>query len=162
MRACEIISTLARWRPQNRETGNEGRPDAIATAGSSDAPSTHAAPAGELHHGGGVGGRYSLHAGMVVAADGSEAAEVELVRRATPHGRRHAASTPDMKGTRVPASGVQVRVFDASGTPSWSWLPAGNRPAGPHRISRDAPIRTGSSTECLSDWCHHSNFKPCD
>src|SRR5207245_11537937 len=33
-----------------------------------------------VHHGGGVGIGYSLHAGMVVVADGSEQAEVRLRR----------------------------------------------------------------------------------
>ena len=31
-----------------------------------------------VHHGGGVGMGYSLHAGMVIVADGTEAAENEL------------------------------------------------------------------------------------
>jgi len=33
-----------------------------------------------LHHGGGVGMGYSIHAGMVIVADGSEAAEKRLRR----------------------------------------------------------------------------------
>ena len=33
-----------------------------------------------LHHGGGVGMGYSIHAGMVIVADGSEAADERLKR----------------------------------------------------------------------------------
>jgi urocanate hydratase len=33
-----------------------------------------------LHHGGGVGMGYSIHAGMVIVADGTEAAEERLKR----------------------------------------------------------------------------------
>ena len=80
-----IISTPARWR---RPTA---RPRACATAAtrsptgrSSTRCSTPSAGATwvSVHHGGGVGIGYSLHAGMVIVADGSADADEKLRARA--------------------------------------------------------------------------------
>jgi urocanate hydratase len=67
----------------NRETeGMKDGSDAIADWPILNALINTACGAGwvSVHHGGGVGIGYSLHAGMVVVADGSEAADVRLRR----------------------------------------------------------------------------------
>jgi urocanate hydratase len=66
-----------------------------------------------VHHGGGVGIGYSLHAGMVIVADGTEdaAARLESVLKADPGmgvvrhvdaGYRRAAEVADERDVRVP------------------------------------------------------------
>jgi urocanate hydratase len=74
-----------------------------------------------VHHGGGVGIGYSLHAGMVVVADGSREADEKLQRvltcdpgigvaRHADAGYDEAISTADAKGVRIP-----MREFGSSG-----------------------------------------------
>jgi urocanate hydratase len=66
-----------------------------------------------LHHGGGVGIGYSLHAGMVIVADGSDEAAVRLQRvltcdpgmgvlRHADAGYPEALSTAHEKGVKIP------------------------------------------------------------
>lgn len=70
-----------------------------------------------VHHGGGVGMGYSLHAGMVVVADGSQEAEEKLSRvlntdpgmgviRHADAGYEQAIETAKQKGVRVPMLGI--------------------------------------------------------
>jgi urocanate hydratase len=71
-----------------------------------------------VHHGGGVGIGYSLHAGMVVVADGSEVAERKLARvlqtdpglgvlRHVDAGYERARATAQEFGLRVPMPGTE-------------------------------------------------------
>jgi urocanate hydratase len=71
-----------------------------------------------VHHGGGVGMGYSIHAGMVVVADGSEAADVRLQRvlttdpgtgvmRHVDAGYERAAQVARERGVRVPMMGAE-------------------------------------------------------
>jgi urocanate hydratase len=66
-----------------------------------------------VHHGGGVGIGYSLHAGMVIVADGSAEADVKLERvltcdpgigvaRHADAGYAEAIATADSRGIRLP------------------------------------------------------------
>jgi len=66
-----------------------------------------------VHHGGGVGMGYSIHAGMVVVADGTEAAERRLQRvlttdpgtgvmRHVDAGYERAAEVARERGVRIP------------------------------------------------------------
>jgi len=66
-----------------------------------------------VHHGGGVGMGYSIHAGMVIVADGTEAAEARLERVLTTDpgmgivrhfdaGYELAEKTAQEKGIRIP------------------------------------------------------------
>ena len=70
-----------------------------------------------VHHGGGVGMGYSLHAGMVVVADGSAEAEERLTRvlttdpgmgviRHADAGYETAVKTARERGVRVPMLGI--------------------------------------------------------
>lgn len=70
-----------------------------------------------VHHGGGVGMGYSLHAGMVVVADGSKESEEKLSRvlntdpgmgviRHADAGYEQAIETAKQKGVRVPMLGI--------------------------------------------------------
>ncbi|MGO0059685.1 urocanate hydratase [Brevibacillus fluminis] len=70
-----------------------------------------------VHHGGGVGMGYSLHAGMVVVADGSQDAEERLARvlntdpgmgviRHADAGYEKAIETAKERGVRVPMQGI--------------------------------------------------------
>jgi len=69
-----------------------------------------------VHHGGGVGMGYSIHAGMVVVADGSEAADARLARvlttdpgmgvvRHADAGYDRALEVARQRGVRVPMAG---------------------------------------------------------
>ena len=53
-----------------------------------------------IHHGGGVGIGYSLHAGLVVVADGTELARRKARARAHERSRRWASSATSMRATR--------------------------------------------------------------
>ena len=66
---------------------------------SSDLPSFNGASWVSVHNGGGVGIGYSLHAGMVIVADGTEAAEARL--------RRVLRSDPGMGVVRHVDSGYE-------------------------------------------------------
>lgn len=70
-----------------------------------------------VHHGGGVGMGYSLHAGMVIVADGSQDAEERLTRvlntdpgmgviRHADAGYEKAIETAKERGVRVPMQGI--------------------------------------------------------
>jgi urocanate hydratase len=100
----------------NRETeGMKDGSDAIADWPILNALANTACGAGwvSVHHGGGVGIGYSLHAGMVVVADGSAEAEARLARvltsdpgtgvlRHVDAGYDEAAACAQERGVRVP------------------------------------------------------------
>jgi urocanate hydratase len=85
-----------------------------------------------VHHGGGVGIGYSLHAGMVIVADGSRDADEKLERvltcdpgigvaRHADAGYGEAIATAQRSGIRLPmqdetGSGLPPRATDVSGT----------------------------------------------
>src|SRR5207248_1632887 len=75
-----------------------------------------------VHHGGGVGIGYSLHAGMVVVADGSERAErkLERVLRTDPGlgVLRHVDAGYDEAATAAEEHGLRAPMTDASSNPS--------------------------------------------
>ena len=69
-----------------------------------------------VHHGGGVGIGYSLHAGMVVVADGTERAERKLARVLTTDPGtgivRHADAGYELARRAARAAGVRVPMLD--------------------------------------------------
>jgi urocanate hydratase len=69
-----------------------------------------------VHHGGGVGMGYSLHAGMVVVADGSQEAEERLSRVLTTDPGmgviRHADAGYDKAIQTAKERGVRVPMLD--------------------------------------------------
>ena len=70
-----------------------------------------------VHHGGGVGIGYSLHAGMVVVADGSREADEKLERVLTcdpGHGRRAPRRCGLSRGDRTARErGIRMPMLDA-------------------------------------------------
>ncbi|HEV8533338.1 MAG TPA: urocanate hydratase, partial [Methylomirabilota bacterium] len=69
-----------------------------------------------VHHGGGVGMGYSIHAGMVVVADGTEAADARLQRVLTSDPgtgvMRHADAGYDRAVEVARERGVRVPMLD--------------------------------------------------
>lgn len=72
-----------------------------------------------FHHGGGVGMGYSLHAGMVVVADGSERADRRLGRVLTTDPgmgvARHVDAGYDIAIKTAKDKGVQIPMIDEAG-----------------------------------------------
>lgn len=72
-----------------------------------------------FHHGGGVGMGYSLHAGMVVVADGSERAERRLERVLTTDPgmgvARHVDAGYDIAIQTAKEKGIHIPMFDKAG-----------------------------------------------
>ena len=72
-----------------------------------------------FHHGGGVGMGYSLHAGMVVVADGSERADRRLGRVSTTDPgmgvARHVDAGYDIAIKTAKDKGVQIPMIDEAG-----------------------------------------------
>lgn len=72
-----------------------------------------------FHHGGGVGMGYSLHAGMVVVADGSERAERRLERVLTTDSgmgvARHVDAGYDIAIQTVKEKGIHIPMIDKAG-----------------------------------------------
>ena len=111
----EFVDGVAEWRFIPETEGMKDGSDAIADWAILNALVNTAAGATwvSFHHGGGVGMGYSLHAGMVVVADGSERADHCLERvlttdpgmgviRHADAGYAIAKETAKAKGVHVP------------------------------------------------------------